>query len=368
VPGKRLVRPKQFASRRSVPNVDDIFTLLNSWYKVTNGALEKPCTTETLCVHNIGPNVFFGKRICSCYAEAESEKIVARLPEVRVRYSIDPDEARVAYCELCGTLITGAVCEAGTAYDYHYLCAARKLHMDAEQGHERRQRRRSHAGCWEEMQRERRRRRHERIHRSMDSVRISLPGHQERDLRTGERPSEAWSAARVAWHWLRMSTSRCREAAGTCWSMAKVATRHLCGRFVGFGMSWYVSVRSSLEYLWRRDIKMPIRQLSRAPEREGARKGQRARRRVRGTCVSGAGMARVAAARRDAPLASWAAVRRQRSAWLWGRRSPRLAAATTTVLRALRCCRRLGVDRRTSPSVQASPGATLRVAFERQGT
>jgi hypothetical protein len=194
------------------------------------------------------------------------------------------------------------------------------------------------------------------------------PSHQEGGLNTGERPSEVWSAARVAQHRLQRSTSRCREAAGTCWSMAKVATRHLCGRFVGFGMSWYVSVRSSLDYLWRRDIKMPIRQLSRAPEREGARKGQRARRRVRGTCVSGAGMARVAAARRDAPLASWAAVRRQRSAWLWGRRSPRLAAATTTILRALRCCRRLGVDRRTSPSVQASPGATLRVAFERQGT
>lgn len=95
----------------------------------------------------------------SCYAEAESEKIVARLPEVQVRYCTDPDEAREAYCELCGTFITGTVCKVRTAYDYHYLCAARKLHMVAEQGQERRQRRRSHAERWEEMQRERQRQR-----------------------------------------------------------------------------------------------------------------------------------------------------------------------------------------------------------------
>ena len=106
----------------------------------------------------------------SCDVETENEKILTRLPEVRVRRCSDSDETRAALCRLCRTVIAGVVCEAGSACDYHYLCAARKLHIDAERGHERRQRRRLHAERWEELQRARRYRRQVCFPRHVDAT------------------------------------------------------------------------------------------------------------------------------------------------------------------------------------------------------
>ena len=64
------------------------------------------------------------------------------------------------------------------------------------------------------------------------------------------------------------------------------------------------------------------------------------------------------------PLAPWAAVQRQRTAWLWAKRFPRRASATTRVLRALRWCRGLGVEEKTLSSVASTPGAIESSAFE----
>ena len=265
-----------------------------------------------------------------------SEDVVDRLPEVRVRYVIDPAEDERRTCRLCNGAIYGSVCAAGTQCDYHFYCAAQVIHQTDKRRHLQRQRRREAEARQRELRRclARNAWQPARENPSSRCLKLSCASGGESVVVATFRGTLLTTLAKAS-RIIRGWVARERQAVRTFPNRSMGGLGHIfcLGRFsrtIGEiarplrqgVMSSMVSVGPMQRQCRPSELLAQSRRRHTEPP---ATPNQQRLKRRRATCTPGACAARHSARRRGAVLARWHAVRQQRAAWLWCASAPKTA-------------------------------------------